>query len=431
MVGRKHRVNGIGIYVNAARLALLFIVLAVPLGWETAKADEGKRLEIINPSFEACEEDGAQRIRDWTFEAIDFKFHGPQVPISIDVETNEHGGEADFNPSTRGQGVLLKCKNETARGDLLSRPLEVDPYTWIAVKLEYSIESGKPALFVTLRPEDDRKAQDIAFYPDRRLGKKCSELVRVHSGISSGPYVLSVSINGKGSARIYSVEAFEGKAFETPDKSIFVLDIGHDDPQDSYDHTWRSVRKVLDVFGFPSIEFVHYKEFTQEKFDAVDPGLIILSPLFGGGKKRPDLEALINSQQTLMDSGLPMVGICAGHQMLARMYPDAEHGGKQAEWGPTKLKIVKKDPLFDNLPHKPYFTISESHNFAVKDAFEACDLLATSKTCKAQIFRYKEKPWYTFQGHIEAFWDSACPESCVLWKNMLCELGLIKMPEED
>jgi GMP synthase-like glutamine amidotransferase len=90
-----------------------------------------------------------------------------------------------------------------------------------------------------------------------------------------------------------------------------------------------------------------------------------------------------------------------------------------SEWGPTRLRIVKEDPLFEGLPRHPYFYASESHFASVSDEFADADILASTGFCAAQILKYPGKPWYTFQCHIERDWEYACPESYLFWKNML------------
>ena len=69
-------------------------------------------------------------------------------------------------------------------------------------------------------------------------------------------------------------------------------------------------------------------------------------------------------------------------------------------------------------------TVSESHQGMVQDSFALPALLASSEICETQIYRYADEPWYTFQGHIERGWESACPEAYLLWKNMLRNWGL-------
>ena len=82
--------------------------------------------------------------------------------------------------------------------------------------------------------------------------------------------------------------------------------------------------------------------------------------------------------------------------------------------------------MFFRLPRYPFFYLSESHNYAPKDAYDRRMLIvASSDKCRTQICRCRGRPWYTFQGHIERGWEDSCPEAYLLWKNMLRHWALI------
>ena len=92
----------------------------------------------------------------------------------------------------------------------------------------------------------------------------------------------------------------------------------------------------------------------------------------------------------------------------------------------TRIEVVKEDPIFEGLPRQPLFVISESHNAVVGPSFRGrMEIIASSPACKTQIIRYRKKPWYTFQGHIERGWEDSCPEAYLLWKNMFRKWSLI------
>lgn len=97
----------------------------------------------------------------------------------------------------------------------------------------------------------------------------------------------------------------------------------------------------------------------------------------------------------------------------------AEYAGCQPESAPTILTAVKDDPIFKGLPRYPRFPALSNHDHAIKDAFRGVGLIASSEVCKAHIFHYRGKPWYTFQAHIEQGWSHVCPEAMLLWKNLL------------
>jgi GMP synthase-like glutamine amidotransferase len=210
---------------------------------------------------------------------------------------------------------------------------------------------------------------------------------------------------------VLSIAASEQGEYERPDRPLCVIDIRSADP-DLAPHS--NFARVASVFGFPSVEYVHYTEFSADKIEAIDPAVLILPGLVSGeGVDAKQMDAAVLAA---VEYDAPVVGVCLGHQVLARA-----HGarlGRSPEWGPTEIRVVRGDPLFDGLPRRPRFFNSESHNYVVQRPIGKMQIIASSENCETQVFRYRGKPWYTFQGHIERGWEVASPEAVLLWKNM-------------
>lgn len=344
----------------------------------------------------------------WSFESIGYaKDVGRRRVVRIGPE-----GDAELLAPEQGAGILLRGTSDTARGDLVSAPFAMQAYRWAKVEVRFQIESGHPLVFVGLRPTTDRSLVDLEFLATDRNKSPRSQSVRLHTGGHEGPYSLAVSVGGIGAVRVLSVEATEDGDYARPTRPLCVLDIRSADPERSPSPNFA---RVASVFGFPSVEYLHYTEFSAERLDAIDPALLILPGLTsstGLDARKMDAAVLAAVQHDV-----PVVGVCLGHQVLARA-----HGatlGRAAEWGPTRIEVVRKDPLFDGLPRRPQFYASESHNFEVTRPVGRMQIIASAETCKTQVFRYRGKPWYTFQGHIERGWEVASPEAVLLWKNML------------
>ena len=408
-------------------LAVTIPLLAVPVlyGQTGNQADTARQaLPIKNPRFAAGDSEG-QPVKDWVFEAVKLNIKEGSAVAKLEVTPK---GEAALLMPPEGPGVLLKGTTETARGDLISAPFKLAPFRLVDVTVEYTFDSGEPLLFVCLRPTAERGLVDLDFLPQNQPGTEGRATVRLHSGLFEGDYSLALSIGGVGTARVLSIEARSAGDYPRPDKPVFVVDLLRDNPRPDGELGWGDAAKFVELFGFPSVKHGHFTQVTPEMLKAADPALIILSPK-GADLKRPNRQKLTVAVQAAMDHGVPMVGICAGHQALpmvigqgAFIYRQAEdlpEGRKYlAEWGPTKLQIVKNDPLFEGLPRYPYFYASESHQASVSDEFTGADVLASTDFCKTQIFHYPDKPWYTFQCHIERGWEVSCPEPYLFWKNM-------------
>jgi GMP synthase-like glutamine amidotransferase len=405
--------------------AVAFLVCGGSLFGQAAAAtrDGTRLLPIKNPCF-AAEKGAEEGIADWTFESLE---------VSVDEKTSSfHStigkkGEAELLPPGKG-GALLKGTTETGRGDLLSAPFAIDPFRWVEVTVEYEAVSGKPVLFVCLRPERNRELVDLDFLPGPGGRRKVT--VRLHTGLTQGNYSLALSIMGIGTARFLSVSARETGDYPRPEQPVFVLDMLHIKPVEGESLGWKSIDKLVSVFGFPSVAFLHFTEVTGEKLEEIAPALIVLSPK-SENIGRGEVDAIMKALRTTVDYGAPVVGICLGHQVLAMCYEGAslarnveiDDEGRQrviGEWGTTKIRILKDDPLFKGLPRRPFFYISESHMGLVHiEKFASAENIASSELCENQVFHYRGKPWYTFQGHIEREWEYSSPAACVLWKNML------------
>ncbi|MEN2975408.1 MAG: glutamine-hydrolyzing GMP synthase [Candidatus Caldarchaeales archaeon] len=78
-----------------------------------------------------------------------------------------------------------------------------------------------------------------------------------------------------------------------------------------------------------------------------DIGGVVLS---GGPRSVLDPDAPSIDLDLLIDSDLPVLGICFGHQLLAKMLGGKVERGTTREYGRTRIKIVYRDLILDGLP---------------------------------------------------------------------------------
>ncbi|MCX7784666.1 MAG: gamma-glutamyl-gamma-aminobutyrate hydrolase family protein [candidate division WOR-3 bacterium] len=99
---------------------------------------------------------------------------------------------------------------------------------------------------------------------------------------------------------------------------------------------------------------------------------------------------------------LPCLGICYGHQMLAKAFGGTVLAGKERIEGNEVVRIIKYDPLFQGLP--PEISVKESHqeyvslNSLTVAGFE---VLANSPSCEVEAMKHLELPIYGVQFHPE------------------------------
>jgi len=154
---------------------------------------------------------------------------------------------------------------------------------------------------------------------------------------------------------------------------------------------WRTLRD-LDVETTIVPNTTPFKELQQKKIH----GLVL-----SGGAPRIGLDgSLGNCGEYLEKARVPILGICAGHQFMARFFDGEVKPSRVPEFGKIDLMILEKDdPLFAGVPTMSI--VWESHNDEVTVVPKDFTLLAESENCKVQAMRHKKKPFYGLQFHPE------------------------------
>lgn len=117
-----------------------------------------------------------------------------------------------------------------------------------------------------------------------------------------------------------------------------------------------------------------------------------------------ELETLAVSLRIIGRATVPILGICLGHQLLARHY------GGGVEPLPTPLDRMEtiertmEDPLFAGLPVK--FAARVAHGDGVTDIASPLVSLARSETSELEAIRHESFAQYGLQFHPEASGDS-------------------------
>ncbi len=98
-------------------------------------------------------------------------------------------------------------------------------------------------------------------------------------------------------------------------------------------------------------------------------------------------------------SGKPILGICYGHQMLARLLGGDESciPAETPEFGFTKVQI-KDNPLFEGITC-PVFM--QSHFDEVVNLDDSFQVIASNEKVKIQAFQWKDFPVWGVQFHPE------------------------------
>jgi GMP synthase (glutamine-hydrolysing) len=123
--------------------------------------------------------------------------------------------------------------------------------------------------------------------------------------------------------------------------------------------------------------------------------------VLSGGAPRIGLDSKLgNCAEYLDNAEFPILGICAGHQFMARHFGGEVKPSILPEFGQVELTLCNMDdPLFKGVSKKSI--VWESHNDEVTVLPKDFILLAESENCKTQAMRHKKKQFYGLQFHPE------------------------------
>jgi GMP synthase (glutamine-hydrolysing) len=167
---------------------------------------------------------------------------------------------------------------------------------------------------------------------------------------------------------------------------IFVVDNGG-----QWTHReWRRLRD-LEVDTKIVSNTTLFEELLKENIN----GLIL-----SGGAPRIGLDGTLgNCKEYLTKAEFPILGICAGHQFIARFFGGEAKPSKVPEFGKIEMTILKDDEIFKNVPKKTI--VWESHNDEVTKIPKDFILLASSENCKVQAIKFIKRNFYGMQFHPE------------------------------
>jgi GMP synthase (glutamine-hydrolysing) len=147
-------------------------------------------------------------------------------------------------------------------------------------------------------------------------------------------------------------------------------------------------------------ELVNYKIFNKKnKFIHSNIKGIILS---GGPKSTLDKSApSINKK--LINSDIPVLGICYGHQLISNLFGGKTKYSKKKEFGSAELFEKKKSKLTSGFFKNKKNIVWMSHSDSVQNKPKNFKIIASSLNSKFAILEHNSKNIYSTQFHPEVF----------------------------
>jgi GMP synthase (glutamine-hydrolysing) len=129
---------------------------------------------------------------------------------------------------------------------------------------------------------------------------------------------------------------------------------------------------------------------------ARDPAALVLS----GGPESTTVANAPEMDSAIAGSGVPILGICYGMQLVARDVGAELVKLDQAEYGPARLVILDRDsPLFDGVPEES--RVWMSHGDSVVSLPDGYRTLASTPRCHVAAMGNEKKKIYGVQFHPE------------------------------
>ena len=102
-----------------------------------------------------------------------------------------------------------------------------------------------------------------------------------------------------------------------------------------------------------------------------------------------------------LEKSYPVLGICYGAQLMAKIYGGEVKASGSREYGRAHLSILKNDPIFEGVPGGS--TVWMSHGDSITRLPEGAELLGSTEGLDNAAFKLTGKKVYGFQYHPEVF----------------------------
>ncbi|MCD8175332.1 MAG: glutamine-hydrolyzing GMP synthase [Phascolarctobacterium sp.] len=157
--------------------------------------------------------------------------------------------------------------------------------------------------------------------------------------------------------------------------------------------------------------------YTLEQIKAKDPKAII----FTGGPNSVYAENTPKIDVGVFDMGIPILGICYGHQFMAQALGGRVDSANVGEYGKTPINLDSNAVLFKGLEPKNISWMS--HADYVSDVPDGFEMIATTAECPVAAMMHEGKRLYSVQFHPEV---EHTPFGKIMLSNFLFEICNLK-----
>lgn len=149
------------------------------------------------------------------------------------------------------------------------------------------------------------------------------------------------------------------------------------------------------INAYSSAEWIDFQE--SDGFNPLKYKGIVLSgaPIL---ITKDDIAAQLLFVQNCIESGVPLLGICFGHQLIG-LNSGAEGFLQEEDRSLTEVKFLANNcPLVLNMNQRELFSEDHCEAITLPEDFK---LFATSDKCENEGMMHQSKPWFGVQFHPE------------------------------
>ena len=158
----------------------------------------------------------------------------------------------------------------------------------------------------------------------------------------------------------------------------------------------------------------------QDGFDRLNPKAVIFS---GGPASVPDADSP-RAPQAVLDSGLPILAICYGQQVLCHQLGGKVEGGHHREFGRADVEVLKPSPLFEGIwDVGQKYPVWMSHGDRVTELPDGFEVIGTSPNAPYAIAGDETRHYYTTMFHPEVVHT---PDGAKLLSNFVHNIAGLK-----
>ena len=140
-------------------------------------------------------------------------------------------------------------------------------------------------------------------------------------------------------------------------------------------------------------------DISEEEIKDINRHLHVKGMILSGGPYSVYEQEAPKINPRILNLGIPILGLCYGHQLIAHLLGGKVKRGAKQEYGVAYVNIDEPDEILKGL--KSVEKVWMSHGDTVQSLPEGFEVLAHTENCPVAAFRHKEKALYGLQWHPE------------------------------